>query len=195
VIQFLAVKAVALKCAGDLDGAFQVLEATLRMAEPLGFLRTFVDRAPVMAKLLKALLERSPESTYIHRLLDGFEGKITSEAEQPTDASLSGGLTNRELDVLIMLEKRLSNKEIADRLFVSPETVKKHTANIYRKLHVSGRRQAVYAARKLGLLPAKSAALLNSLSTGVFTIGWRDSLFPLTHLLHMNQSSFPSSVA
>ncbi|UCE56839.1 MAG: response regulator transcription factor [Desulfobacterales bacterium] len=62
-------------------------------------------------------------------------------------------MSNGELDVLMLLEERLSNKEIV--LFVSPDTVKKHTINIYRKLNVSGRRQAVTAARKHGFLPVK----------------------------------------
>jgi LuxR family maltose regulon positive regulatory protein len=52
-------------------------------------------------------------------------------------------LSNRELDVLELLTQRLSNKEIADRLKVSSETVKKHTRNLYQKLEVHGRREAV----------------------------------------------------
>jgi LuxR family maltose regulon positive regulatory protein len=57
--------------------------------------------------------------------------------------------------VLVLLAERLSNKEIAERFFVSPDTVKKHTINIYRKLGVNDRRQAVVAARTLGILPLK----------------------------------------
>jgi len=63
-------------------------------------------------------------------------------------------LTNREIEVLLMLQERLSNTEIAARLCVSTETVKKHTLNLYRKLHVNGRRQAVAIARQHGLLSA-----------------------------------------
>jgi LuxR family maltose regulon positive regulatory protein len=168
MIQFLAAKAVALKCAGNLEGALEVLEKTLHMAEPLGFVRTFLDRGPVMAELLNAFLERGPDSPYIRRILTGFGDKKPSEmatgissldqhaqAEQVADAILSSGLSNREIDVLNLLAERLTNKEISQRLLVSPETVKKHNFNIYRKLEVNDRRQAVAAARKLGVLSPK----------------------------------------
>jgi LuxR family maltose regulon positive regulatory protein len=168
IIQFLAANAVALKCAGNLEGALEVLEETLHMAEPLGFVRTFLDRGPVMAELLNALLERGHGSPYIRRILTGFGDKKPSEmatvissidqrsqAEQVADAILSSELSNREIEVLNLLEMPLTNKEIAQRLFISPETVKKHNFNIYRKLVVHGRRQAVATAKKLGLLSPK----------------------------------------
>jgi LuxR family maltose regulon positive regulatory protein len=78
----------------------------------------------------------------------------------PAEATLCELLTNRKIEVLRMLQERLSNKEIAARLFVSTETVKKHTLNLYRKLHAHGRRQAVATARHRGLLFSDSAALL-----------------------------------
>jgi len=191
LIQLLAVKAVALKSAGRLADALQTLEETLRMAEPLGVVRTFVDRGPLMAELLRELSEKRPDNGYTGSLLSTFGYKLSPETtatptvdrrpqvgppgqspgpysergpaaanrgstrgtEQPAPEFFESGLSNREIDVLIMLRERLSNKEIADRLFVSPQTVKTHTSNIYRKLNVPGRRQAVAAARKLGLLP------------------------------------------
>ncbi|MBW2516678.1 MAG: winged helix-turn-helix transcriptional regulator, partial [Deltaproteobacteria bacterium] len=169
VIQFLAVKAVALKCAGRLNEALETLEETLQMAEPHGFVRTLLDRGPQMAELLEALSEKSPENPYLHRLLDAFSTERPSErltgvsygeqrrlrSDPAPDEALPAELSNREIDVLIQLQERLSNKEIAQRLFISPETVKTHLSKIYQKLNVKSRRQAVDAAIKLDLLPER----------------------------------------
>jgi LuxR family maltose regulon positive regulatory protein len=73
----------------------------------------------------------------------------------PLSQHLVEPLTNRELDVLDLLEQRLSNKEIAAKLFISPKTVKKHLDNIYGKLNVSSRRQAVEKVVALGILPSR----------------------------------------
>lgn len=66
--------------------------------------------------------------------------------------ALDKPLSNRELEILSLLGKKLRNKEIADRLFIAPETVKRHTANIYRKLDAHNRQKAVVKAYELGLL-------------------------------------------
>ena len=66
--------------------------------------------------------------------------------------ALDKPLSNRELEILSLLGKGLRNKEIATRLFISPETVKKHTINIYRKLDAHNRQHAVVKAYGLGVL-------------------------------------------
>ena len=64
-------------------------------------------------------------------------------------------MTKRELEVLALLEQRLSNKEIAARLFIAPHTAKLHTLHIYQKLQVNTRRDAVAKAESLGLLASR----------------------------------------
>jgi LuxR family maltose regulon positive regulatory protein len=175
VIQFLAVKAVALKCAGRLNEALEVLEETLHMAEPLGFVRTFLDRGSLMAELLKMLLEKSPENLYLQRLLDAFAAERPSERDTTVSSGYNcgknapskphattkptiskqpphHGLTGREIEILPLLAGGLSNKEIAARLYIAPVTVKTHLQNIYKKLNVSNRIEALKTVREMGII-------------------------------------------
>jgi LuxR family maltose regulon positive regulatory protein len=157
-----AVHALALHRAGRRE-AGAVLDQALQIAAPLGLVRTFVDRGPLLAALLQASAQRQPQDPYRRRLVQALEayrpagGRIATPRELSPEATTRGGpaeatpfagLTNRELEVLRMLQERLSNKEIAARLFVSTETVKTHARNLYRKLQVHGRRQVVGIARQ-----------------------------------------------
>jgi LuxR family maltose regulon positive regulatory protein len=73
--------------------------------------------------------------------------------QQPSTAIGVGDLlTHRESEILYLLDERLSNKEIAQRLFITPETVQRHVSNMFAKLDVHNRRQAVHRARDLGIL-------------------------------------------
>jgi LuxR family maltose regulon positive regulatory protein len=104
---------------------------------------------------------------HIAQILSAFE---TTDAGRPTAAGPSGGpsaishrssplvepLTPRELEVLALLGRHLTNKEIAAGLVISPATVKSHTVSIYSKLDVHKRQQAVARARELGLLPPRT---------------------------------------
>jgi len=174
VIQFLTVKVLALHGAGQTDKAVRLLKATLRMAEPQGVVRTFVERGPAMGELLQAVLKRSPRRVYLRRLTAAFRGEEVakesgSEMSQNLDETLkvalagdwarSQGLSEREIDVLTLIRERLSNKEIAQRLFIAPSTVKVHMRTIYRKLNVHKRREAAAIAAKIesGLPPRGSS--------------------------------------
>jgi LuxR family maltose regulon positive regulatory protein len=102
---------------------------------------------------------------YVHKLLDAFlqerEAQRSRGAEAvsllpPLTEALIDPLTERELEVLRLLAEGLSNKEIAERLIVAPSTVKQHLKNIYSKLDVHSRTQAVARGRELALLQAPS---------------------------------------
>ncbi|MCB9155482.1 MAG: hypothetical protein H6649_15685 [Caldilineae bacterium] len=96
-----------------------------------------------MADLLAQVARRGVAPAYIGRILAIF----------PADPTTEPDLTRRELDVLILLQQGLSNKEIAGRLVLSVLTVKRHNRNIYQKLGVNNRRQAVAKAKTLNLVP------------------------------------------
>lgn len=82
-----------------------------------------------------------------------IEVPVQIDHQLPTQELLNAyGISNRELDVLLQLAKGLSNDEIAENLFVSTNTVKTHLANLYVKLDVKRRAQAVEKARTAGLI-------------------------------------------
>jgi LuxR family maltose regulon positive regulatory protein len=141
---------------GDAPAAQQTLEQAVRLAQPGGFIRVFVDLGPTMAELLERLARRGIAMDYIRQILDAFPtGSAPSPLLRSTaQPALVEPLTNRELEVMALLAQRLSDKEIAQRLIISERTAKRHTANIYQKLGVNNRREAVTTAIALGILPA-----------------------------------------
>jgi LuxR family maltose regulon positive regulatory protein len=155
-IDVLALQALFYDSQDEGPAALKSLARAVKLAEPGGFIRLFVDEGARMANLLKRLQDRNVAVDYIRKILDAFEQKIAPEtAKRPSATApqpLVEPLTNRELDVLELLDQRLSNKEIADKLFIAPTTVKGHLKNIYQKLDVGKRREAVEKARKVGIL-------------------------------------------
>ena len=162
-IDALALKALLCGSQKDEPAALKALAEALNLAEPGGFIRLFVDLGPQMADLLKQLIEQNVAVDYIGRILAAFKedehsamqgesDHLTAQSSPLSTQPLAEPLTNRELDVLELLGQRFQNKEIAEKLFISPETVKKHLNNIYGKLNVSSRRQAVEQAEALGIL-------------------------------------------
>ncbi|HUL73591.1 MAG TPA: LuxR C-terminal-related transcriptional regulator [Vicinamibacterales bacterium] len=143
-IVFSLLRALALADRGAETAALDALAATVRRAEPAGLVRPFIDRGPRLTRLLDALAARDGRHGYLGTLLAAAEGgPATGAAYQgagPVASSVR--LSSRELDVLELLTQRLSNKEIAERLHVSSQTIKKHTRNLYQKLDVHGRREA-----------------------------------------------------
>ena len=151
--EVLALQAILQAAEGNEPSALSLLEEAIELAQPGGFVRLFVDLGPPMARLLEPLLRHGVAPDYTAQILAAFgtkdEGRTT---KTPDSSSLVDPLTERELEVLALLGRHLTNKEIAEQLVVSPSTVKTHTLNIYRKLDVRGRQQAVAKARELGLL-------------------------------------------
>jgi LuxR family maltose regulon positive regulatory protein len=147
-IEALALQALADWKRGEQPDAMIHLENALRLAEPEGYVRLFVDLGPLMARLLQEAHARGMMPEYIKVLLAAFGGGISTSRESP----LPEPLTPREQETLNLIAAGLTNQEIAEQLVVSLETVKKHAARIYNKLGVRSRTQAAARARELGLL-------------------------------------------
>jgi LuxR family maltose regulon positive regulatory protein len=146
VIQILNLQALAYQVQGDEVQALVALRRSLSLAEPEGYIRSFVDEGEPMAHLLRRALARGITPGYASRLLAAF-------GESPPAAqALVEPLTARELEVLRLVAGGLSNREIAQQLVVAVSTVKSHINHLYGKLEVKNRTQAVARAQELGLL-------------------------------------------
>jgi LuxR family maltose regulon positive regulatory protein len=154
VIQACALKALALQALGDTSGALAALERSLTLAEPEGFVRTYVNEGTPMLDLLRKAAAHETSFAYAKTLLPAFKAEETASSASPFPgpAALAEPLTPRELDVLHLISQGLSNNDIADRLVIALNTVKRHNSSIYGKLGVRSRTQAVARARELGLL-------------------------------------------
>jgi len=111
-----------------------------------------------MAHLLYQALKRGIAPDFVQQLLAAFPA-VEAVQTEPTkskvpESELVEPLSERELEVLELIAQGLTNQEIASRFFLSLNTVKAHTRNIYGKLGVHNRTQAVARARALGLLPS-----------------------------------------
>ncbi|MEM7116742.1 MAG: LuxR C-terminal-related transcriptional regulator [Chloroflexota bacterium] len=159
-IRILALRALLYQRQGRLDEALTLLEQSIKLAKPSRFIRTFVDLGKLMAALLSRLLEQGVELDYLSKILAAFPHTAPQQSEriqrshQESQKQRVEPLTKREMDVLLLLAQELSNKKIAQQLSISPLTVKRHTINIYQKLSVSNRHDAVHAAKALGIVPS-----------------------------------------
>jgi LuxR family transcriptional regulator, maltose regulon positive regulatory protein len=159
LIEILTLQALALWTRHEKVQAVLTLTQTLTLAEPEGYVRTFVDEGPAIGDLLSATLEArqrgdpGPASRVPARYFAKLLATLAKETAEPTpDARLAEHPTERELEVLAFIAAGKSNGEIAGMLFVSVSTVKTHINNLYRKLGARSRTQAVARARELNLL-------------------------------------------
>ena len=154
LIESLVLKALALRARGDLVSAMQPLERALRLAEPNNHIRAFVDERPGLSPILRAVAASDrPMAGYAARLLGDIDPiRRAVSAPEAHAQPLAEPLSERELEVLRLLDTELSGPEIARQLVVSLNTFNTHTRNIYGKLGVNNRRAAVRRAQDLHLL-------------------------------------------
>jgi LuxR family transcriptional regulator, maltose regulon positive regulatory protein len=170
-IALLAVRALALQVRGHEQAAHTAITGALALAELGGFIRTFVDLDQRMQALLAQEAVRpavdSPALAYIRRILAAFPAPARAGSTPAGHGNHAPGslelnhlrlppgepLTARELEILVLMSGRLSDKEIAHTLSIATSTVHRHIANLYDKLGVNRRWDAVAKAQALGLLP------------------------------------------
>jgi LuxR family maltose regulon positive regulatory protein len=164
-IRALVLESVALYRQGRSRQALDALGRALALAEPEGYVRAFIDKGPDMAQLLYQAAAQGLSPRFAGKLLAEFEvpgagprigvspvaGSRATQAN-PQLETLIEPLSEREVQVLALIAEGLTNREVAQRLHVSLSTVKVHTYNMYGKLDVHSRTQAVVRARALGVL-------------------------------------------
>jgi LuxR family maltose regulon positive regulatory protein len=153
----LVLQALTIQAQGKDDQALAALERALTLAEPEGYVRTFIDEGPQMGRLLRRAVVQGILVDYAGKLLAALEKEATKAAAPP---AISGGavppllepLSPRETEVLRLLTTHLSHAEMAEELVVSVNTVRSHVKSIYGKLDVHSRMEAIERARELDLL-------------------------------------------
>jgi LuxR family transcriptional regulator, maltose regulon positive regulatory protein len=155
VIEILVIQALAHQSRGEILAALASLQRALTLSEPEGYVRVFVDEGPPVASLLRAFArtahgeQKGIALSYVRQLLGAIN---RTEDSAPVPQGLIEPLSERELDVLRLLGTDLDGPDIARELFVSLNTMRTHTRNVYAKLGVSNRRAAVRRAEELDLL-------------------------------------------
>jgi len=154
LIEVLMLQALTLFAQNKTGQALPPLTQALTLAEPGGYIRLFVDEGEPMEELLRRLRDEGGRlKEYQYKLLATFGNK---EKFHPSSLSLPPSLvdplSDRELEVLHLIAEGLSNREIAQKLVITVGTTKTHINNIYRKLDVRSRTQAIARANELQLL-------------------------------------------
>jgi LuxR family maltose regulon positive regulatory protein len=154
VIEILVLQASALQSQGKIDLALVSLERALYHSEPEDYMRMYLDQGPSIGKLLRKAAARGIMVDYVDKLLTALDKDTLSKQQIMKVIPVADvePLSERELEVLRLLKTHLPSTEIAKELTISVNTVRTHIKNIYSKLHVHNRLDAVQRAQELELL-------------------------------------------
>jgi LuxR family maltose regulon positive regulatory protein len=151
-VEALILQSLAYLGMKDMSYAGNSLSKAVLLAQPEGYKRVFLDEGEGIRKLLFQVKSIQSVGGYVNELLEAF-----GPASEPALLSLQllfEPLSSREIEVLKLIEAGLSNQEIGSKLFISMGTVKRHISNIYSKLDVKNRTQAIARGKELGFFEA-----------------------------------------
>lgn len=156
LIDALSLQARLYQLEGDDPAAIKHLSEAVFIARPGGVVRAFADLGPWIAPLLSRVDLDEEGVRFVGRVLAAMRADTVPESAKYQAGNTRHGLIDplspRELEILAWMAERLTNREIGAKLFISPGTVKRHSENIYQKLAVHSRRDAVAKARGLGII-------------------------------------------
>ncbi len=149
VLEYLILQAIILQAQGQLEQALTSLARALSLGAPEDYIRIFIDKGEPIISLLHHAITRSIIPAYTRKLLQAAGETI---ADEQLPQLTTGLLSERELHVLRSIAAGRSNQEIAQEFVIALSTTKTHLNNIYTKLGVHSRTQAILKARELHLL-------------------------------------------
>jgi LuxR family maltose regulon positive regulatory protein len=156
--ELLLLKALVYARLNDASSALDAVERALSLAAPGGYVRVFLDAGSDLMPLLRQAQSHGMTSAFANRVVAAFAESSGTAAGRVSEVRISQPpelvepLTDRELEVLALLPSHLSSSEIADRLYIATSTARTHIKNVYGKLAVHSRDEAVQRARDLGLI-------------------------------------------
>ncbi len=155
LLETLILQAMAYRAEGKMPLALEALSKALTLAQPEGYRRIFTNEGAPVAALLSEAAAQGITPAYCKTLLASIEGTVQAQLQSAPSSiaeTLIDPLSERELEILQLIALGLSNSEISERLFLALSTIKGHNRNIYSKLQVNRRTEAVARGQELGLL-------------------------------------------
>ncbi len=150
LLQAWVLLALAYAAQGQTEQALNWLKHAILLAEPNQLIRSLLDHGPTIQPLMQQASNNGLNSGLIEQVLAEF---ASSQPQIQRQISKTERLSEREIEVLQQIATGSTDREIAERLYLSIYTVKVHARNLYAKLEVTNRTQAVARARSLGILP------------------------------------------
>jgi len=153
IIELYILQALVDDYNGESEHAIQSLKRAINLAETEEYIQIFIDEGMQLYQLLSNVKISNGHSDYYFKLINTFEKTtVLNESNSKKSQIDIEPLTKREHDVLLLIAQGLSNREISDKLFLALSTVKNYNQNLFEKLEVKNRIEAIIRARELGLL-------------------------------------------